>query len=85
MCSFSNRYGGYIILGEEDDGTPIGINRNMTHDMKRDFVNQPNNPDKMLPTLYLSIEEMEHDGKLLLCIFVSPTAVVEKCSGRIFD
>ncbi|MEI3221665.1 MAG: RNA-binding domain-containing protein [Dorea sp.] len=28
MCSFSNRYGGYIIMGVEDDGTPIGINRN---------------------------------------------------------
>ena len=25
VCSFSNRYGGYIIMGVEDDGTPIGI------------------------------------------------------------
>ena len=24
VCSFSNRYGGYIIMGVEDDGTPIG-------------------------------------------------------------
>ena len=33
VCSFSNRYVGYIIMGVEDDGTPIGINRNMSKDM----------------------------------------------------
>ena len=54
VCSFSNRYGGYIIMGVEDDGTPIGINPNMVKDMKKNFVNQLNNPDKMSPTLYLS-------------------------------
>jgi len=85
VCSFSNRYGGYIILGAQDDGTPIGLNRNMVRDMKRNFVNQLNNPDKMSPTLYLSIEEMEYEGKLLLWVYVPPTSVVEKCSGRIFD
>lgn len=53
VCSFSNRYGGYIIMGVEDDGTPIGINPNMVKDMKKNFVNQLNNPDKMSPTLYL--------------------------------
>jgi hypothetical protein len=25
VCSFSNIYGGYIIMGVEDDGTPIGM------------------------------------------------------------
>lgn len=57
VCSFSNRYGGYIIMGAEDDGTPIGVKQNMVKDMKRNFVNQLNNPDKMSPTLYLSIEQ----------------------------
>lgn len=42
VCSFSNRYGGYIIMGVEDDGTPIGINPNMVKDMKKNFVNQLN-------------------------------------------
>ena len=63
VCSFSNRYGGYIIMGAEDDGTPIGINRNMVKDMKKNFVNQLNNPDKMSPTLYLSLEVLE-DGDM---------------------
>ena len=57
VCSLSNRYGGYIVMGAEDDGTPIGITKSLIRDMKRNFVNQLNNPDKMSPTLYLSIEE----------------------------
>ena len=64
VCSFSNRYGGYIIMGAEDDGTPIGVKQNMVKDMKRNFVNQLNNPDNMSPTLYLSIEDFEYDALL---------------------
>ena len=44
-------------MGVEDDGIPIGINPNIVKDMKKNFVNQLNNPDKMSPTLYLSIEQ----------------------------
>lgn len=85
VCSFSNRYGGYIIMGVEDDGSPIGINPNMVKSMKKNFVNQLNNPDKMSPTLYLTIEEFDYDGKLLLWVFVPPTSTVEKCSNRVYD
>lgn len=85
VCSFSNRYGGYIIMGVEDGGIPIGINRNLIIDMKRNFVNQLNNPIKTSPTLYLSIEEFEYDGMMLLWVYVPPTATVEKCGNRIFD
>lgn len=85
VSAFSNRYGGHIIMGVKDDGTPIGVNRNVAKDMKKNFVNQLNNPNKMSPTLYLSIEEFEYDGKLLLYTYVPPTSTVEKCSGRIYD
>lgn len=85
VCSFSNRYGGYVIMGVEDDGTPIGIKKSMCRDMKKNFVNQLNNPAKMSPTLYLSIEEFEYEGKLLLWVYVPPTSTVEKCSNRIYD
>lgn len=85
VCPFSNRYGGYIIMGVKDGGIPIGINRNMIKDMKKNFVNQLNNPDKMSPTLYLSIEEFEYDGMMLLWVYVPPTSTVEKCANRIYD
>lgn len=85
VCSFSNRYGGYIIMGVEDGGKPIGINKKLITDMKKNFVNQLNNPDKMSPTLYLSIEEIEYEGMTLLWVFVPPTSTVEKCANRIYN
>ena len=55
-------------MGVEDDGTPIGINRNMSKDMRKNFVNQLNNPDRMSPTLYLSIEEFEIPKKVSISV-----------------
>ena len=40
---------------------------------------------KMSPTLYLSIEEFEYDGMMLLWVYVPPTSTVEKCANRIYD
>ena len=85
VSAFSNRYGGYIIMGVKDGGIPIGVNRNAVKDLKKNFVNQLNNPNKMSPTLYLSIEEFEYEGMLLLYTYVPPTSTVEKCSGRVYD
>ena len=85
VASFSNRYGGYIILGADDNGIPVGINPNCLPDMKKNFANQLNNPDKMSPTLYLSFEEFEIDGKILLTCFVPCSSTVVKCNGRIYD
>ena len=88
VSSFSNRYGGWIIMGvEEKNGMviPVGINRKASHDMMRNFVTQLNNKNKMSPTLYLSIEEYEYEGKLLLWTYVPPTSTVIKCCGRVYD
>lgn len=85
VSSFSNRYGGYVILGVEDDGTPKGVNRNTVKDIKHNFVNALNNPEKMSPTLYLTLEEFEYDGRLLLWVFVPPSSTVIKCAGLIYD
>lgn len=85
ISAFSNRYGGYIIFGADDNGKPVGINPNCLADMKKNFTNQLNNPDKMSPTLYLSLEEFEIKGKILLSCFVPCSSTVVKCNGRIYD
>ena len=78
ISAFSNRYGGYIIFGADDNGNPVGINPNCLADMKKNFTNQLNNPDKMSPTLYLSLEEFELKGKKLLSCFVPCSSTVVK-------
>jgi ATP-dependent DNA helicase RecG len=85
VCSFSNRYGGHLIIGARDDGTPIGVNRNAVQQMKKNFVNMLNNPQKASPSLFLSLEEVELDGKLLLHVYVPISSQIQSCSGRIFD
>lgn len=37
VSSFSNRYGGWIIMGVQDGGIPIGVNRNAAKDMKGNY------------------------------------------------
>jgi ATP-dependent DNA helicase RecG len=85
VCSFSNRYGGHLILGIKDDGTPIGVNRNAAQSMKKNFINTLNNPQKVSPSLMLEFEEVELDGKLLLYVYVPVSSQVQLCSGKIYD
>ena len=85
VCSFSNRYGGHLILGAHDDGTPIGVNPNSAQDMKRNFASMLNNPQKTSPSLFLSLEEVMLDGMLLLYAYIPVSSQIQSCSGRIYD
>ena len=85
VCSFSNRYGGYILLGIEDNGNVIGVNRKAVAEMKKNFVNMLNNPQKITPTLFLNLEEIETDGKLVLYVYVPVSSQVELCSDKVYD
>jgi len=85
VCSFSNRYGGHILLGVDDNGVVLGVNPNCAEDMKKNFINMLNNPQKISPTLMLDLKEIEVDGKLILWVYVPQTSQVEFCSGRLFD
>jgi ATP-dependent DNA helicase RecG len=67
VCAFSNRYGGHILLGVDDDGTITGVNRSAAASMKSNFVNMLNNPQRLAPTLYLNLEEITINRKTILC------------------
>jgi ATP-dependent DNA helicase RecG len=85
VCSFSNRYGGHLILGVSDDGSVIGIEPFHIQKLKTDFVNAIGDPDKMNPTLYLEIEDYEIDGKTILHVYIPISSQVEMCVNKIFD
>jgi len=48
-------------------------------------VTSMNNPQKISPTFYLSVEEYEVDGKQVLYIFIPESSQVHRCNGKIFD
>ena len=85
VCSFSNRFGGHILMGVNDDGEIIGINPKCVKDMRKNFSNMLNNPQKIYPTLYLSAEEIEIDGKIILYVYVPKSSLVHTCNKITYD
>lgn len=85
ICSFSNRYGGFIFLGIDDSGKVIGIQKEIVPQIKKDFINTLKNPSKISPSLYLNLEEFDYDGKIILWAYVPISSEVEMCGNKIFD
>lgn len=85
VCAFLNRSGGEILLGVNDNGKITGIDKNFKDRIKEDFVTAVNNPQKINPSVYLSIEELEIEGKTVLYIYVPESSQVHRCGGRIYD
>ena len=85
VCAFLNRYGGALLLGVADDGSVTGIDPNALESIRKDFVTAINNPRKLTPPTYLSINTAELDGKTLLHIYVPESSQVHRCNGRIYD
>jgi len=85
VCAFLNRDGGDLLLGVEDDGTVLGVERNCALKMKEGFATLANNPQKLSPPFYLSLQEVEYEGALLLHVYVPPSSQVHRSKNRIFD
>ena len=85
VCSFSNRFGGHIFMGVSDSGEIIGINPNCVKDMRKNFSNMLSNSQKISPALYLSAEEYDIDGKIILYVYVPKSSLVHNCSKITYD
>jgi ATP-dependent DNA helicase RecG len=85
ISAFSNRYGGYLLLGVDDDGTVLGVNRNAAAGMRKNFASALNNPERFAPTMYLSLEEAEIEGKLILYTYVPVSSQIQMFGSRIYD
>jgi len=85
VCAFLNRHGGTVLLGVEDSGTITGIASDAVGQLKKDFVAAINNPQKLQPPAYLSMDEVVLEGKTLLHIYIPESSQVHRCNGRIYD
>ncbi|MCK5674426.1 MAG: ATP-binding protein [Spirochaetales bacterium] len=85
VCSFLNRAGGELLLGVDDSGKITGIDKNYIDQIKLNFITAINNPQKINPSVYLSIEEIEIDNKIILYIYVPESSQVHRCGGKIYD
>ncbi|MBC8430862.1 MAG: putative DNA binding domain-containing protein [Desulfobacterales bacterium] len=85
VCAFLNRHGGTLLLGVSDAGAVTGVDSDCVGQIKKDFVTAINNPQKINPACYLSVDEVQIDGKTVLHIFAPESSQVHRCNGRIFD
>jgi len=85
VCAFLNRYGGTILLGVKNSGTIQGIEQDAVGQIKKDFVTAINNPQKISPPAYLSVDEVTLEGKSVIRVYVPESSQVHRCNGRIYD
>jgi len=85
ISAFSNRYGGYLLLGVEDDGSIIGVNPSSVQGIRKNFSNVINNNQRFTPTLFLELKEDEIDGKIVLWCYVPVNSQVVMFGGKIYD
>lgn len=85
VCAFLNRHGGTLLLGVNDDGQITGVDPAATVQIRKDFANAMNNPQKISPPAYLSIEEATIDDQTVLQIYVPESSQVHRCNGKIYD
>ncbi|MDR1765589.1 MAG: putative DNA binding domain-containing protein, partial [Lachnospiraceae bacterium] len=85
VCSFSNRYGGDLLIGVEDDGVVTGVSPEAVRQLKKDFANALNDPQQFSPTLFVELENIEIDGKVILYCHVPLTSQLQMYNRKIFD
>lgn len=86
MSAFSNRDGGYILLGVKDDGTLTGIESEATADrLIMEFVTSVNNAQKISPPIYLNPKKHIIDGKIIIVIYVPEGSQICRHGRYVFD
>lgn len=70
VCAFLNRHGRFLLLGVQDNGNISGIAPQAVEQVRKDFVTTINNPQKLTPPAYLSIETVTIHDKIVLLVHV---------------
>ena len=85
VCSFSNRFGGDIYLGIEDNGEVCGVPKSAAMDIVKNFITMINNPDIISPVVSLNPEILEYEGKTIIHIHVPLSPEVHSYKKVIYD
>ncbi|GHT19935.1 ATP-dependent DNA helicase RecG [Bacteroidia bacterium] len=70
ICAFLNRKGGHILLGVKDNGYVEGIQEDSLPAQLKTLADDMNNPQIISPTVYLTSEVVEIEGKKIIYIYV---------------
>ena len=85
VCAMLNRNGGHVFLGVSDMGEILGVDTDKISQIKKDFVNLCNNPQKIFPTVHLDMREFNYKNKVILYVYVFEGSDVYNTNGKVFD
>lgn len=85
ICAFSNRLGGVLLLGVDDDGTILGVNPQTADGMIKNIINTLGNKETFQPTVRIEPELVYVDGRAVIVINVLPSLVPLRYKNRYFD
>ena len=85
ICSFLNRSGGHLLLGVKNDGTVEGIIGDSVQQIINSIITNANNPQKLNPPFYLSVNIVEYKNKKIIYVFIPESSQVHSTVGKIFD
>ncbi len=84
VCAFLNTKGGTILLGVDDNGDIIGVDKNKLSQLKKDIANLSNNPQKISPVFFIKINEHIIEGKNIISVEIPESPQVHNTNGNIF-
>ena len=85
VCSFLNRFGGDIFMGVEDNGKVVGVPKKAATDMIRNFISVISNTALFSPTIYLTPDIINYDGRTIIHVHIPPSAEVHSYKRVIYD
>ena len=84
VCAFLNLDGGLIVLGVANDGTVVGIGRDVVDRMKTEIASLSNNPNKLDPPYLLFPHAEEIGGRWVIKVQVPASSQVHRTDGNVY-
>jgi len=85
ICAFSNRLGGTLLLGVDDDGTVLGVNPQAADGMIKNIINTLGNKEIFQPTLRIEPKLIPIDGCVIVAIDVLTGPIPLRYKNKYFD
>ncbi len=82
--SFSNTDGGIIILGVNDSGSILGIDKICVKQIIADIITNLNSPDCITPSIYVNPIEMELENKTIIIIQIPSSSSIHTYKGSTY-
>ncbi|MBT1160990.1 MULTISPECIES: RNA-binding domain-containing protein [Bifidobacterium] len=85
VCSFSNRMGGDIYLGVNDDGSVVGIDAKRAVEIERNVANVTSNRKLFAPAPTVETERILYGDRVVIRIWVASGSSVVRYKGVVYD